>query len=146
MKKNTIKVLAAALLFCVGISIPSASYAMDAPVAEQAEVPYSSEDGIQPYWNNTAIISANIVINGSTATVKASVDAKESYPIATEMSLQKKNGSSWTTVKTWLSWTTDYSYSRTESYALSSRGSYRAYATFNVGGEVTSVASGSKTY
>lgn len=146
MRRNTIKVLTAVLLFCIGISIPSASYAMEAPVAEQTAVSYLGDEGIQPYWVNTATTSALLNISGSTATVRASVTAKEYNSIFTEMSLQKKNGSSWTTVRSWMSWTTDYGYTRSESHALSSRGTYRAYATFEVGGEVTSCSSSSKTY
>lgn len=145
MKRKNMKVLMAALLFCVGISVPATSYGKEAPEAAPA-AQFAGDEGIQPYWNNTAVISANINITGNTATVKASVAAKQTSRIATEMSLQKKNGSSWTTVRTWLSWTTDLSYSRTESHTLQSGGTYRAYATFDVGGEVTSCASSSKTY
>ncbi len=82
-----------------------------------------------------ATLSAKTAIskNGTTATMTASVRGNSSVTkISTKMELQKKNGSSYSTVKTWSSIANSSSASLKKTAVVSNSASYRVKTTFTV--------------
>ncbi len=103
--------------------------------------------GIQPYYINTSTISSGIRIEGNTAYCITSVSAKKLCTITTVMRLQKKDGSSWKTIVSWIG-TSENVGSKvvSKSHTISARGTYRTYAVCTVGGEEVTCASNLATY
>ena len=103
--------------------------------------------GIQPYYVNTANVSSGIKIEGNTADCISEVSAKKLCTITTVMRLQKKDGSSWKTIVSWIG-TSENVGSKvvSKSHTISARGTYRTYAIFTVGGEEVTCASNLATY
>ncbi len=84
---------------------------------------------------NQATMSAKTAISksGTTATVTASVRANSSVTkITTKMELQKKGGSSYSTVKTWSSTVNSSSASLKKTAVVSKSSTYRVKTTFTV--------------
>ena len=101
---------------------------------------------VQPRYVNTATINADLVISGNTASCYASATAKRSCHINVKMRLQRKDGSSWSTVCSWVGSADSVIKTLSQTFSLSTRGSYRVNAEFNVGGEVLTYNSSTKTY
>ena len=101
---------------------------------------------VQPRYVNTAAIAADLVISGSTAHCLADVTAKRTCHINVKMRLQRKDGSSWSTVCSWVGAADGVTKTLSQTFSLSTRGSYRVNAEFNVGGEVLTYNSSTKTY
>lgn len=103
--------------------------------------------GIQPYYVNTANISAGIRIEGSTAYCYTEVVAKKACFITAIMRLQRKEGGSWRTVCSWIESVENAGGKNLyKSHSLSTRGTYRVYAVCTVGGEEVTCGSNTATY
>ena len=99
---------------------------------------------MSPMFVNIGSTSAELTISGSTANCVGEVWAYSTSSSCTiSMKLQKKNGSSWTTLKTW-SDDGNGSATMSESYTISS-GTYRVKVSGTVAGESYSVTTGNKT-
>lgn len=141
------KFLAVMALICM-LSIPSVSYAATGTGSHEVAQPKAigGANIAQPYYVNTMTTSANLRISGNTAYANASVTAKKVCHVSVIMRLQRKSGSSWSTVSSWVESSDSGSKSMTKPFTLSKRGTYRVYAIFNVAGEETTNTSPSKTY
>lgn len=80
---------------------------------------------------------ASIKVSGTTATCYAKVTSQKSASLKLKMVLQKKSGSTWSTVETWNSSKTGTSLSSTNTKTVSSGGTYRLKVTFTAGAEST---------
>jgi len=140
MKRKISMVLA---VMCLLLNLSTVSYA-----AEVAGVQPTAIGGgtAEPYYVNTANISAGLKITGNTAYCNADVTAKKVCFINIVMRLQRKEGTSWHTVSSWVESANAGGKNMTKSFTLSTRGTYRVYAIFTVGGEEVFCSSVSKTY
>ncbi len=140
MKRKISMVLA---VMCLLLNLSTVSYA-----AEVAGVQPTAIGGgtAEPYYENASNITAGLKITGSTAYCSAEVFAKKVCFINVVMRLQRKEGTSWHTVSSWVESSTSGSKVMGKYFTLSTRGTYRVYAIFNVGGEELTCASASKTY
>lgn len=140
MKRKISMVLA---VMCLLLNLSTVSYA-----AEVAGVQPTAIGGgtAEPYYVNTSKISAGLKIDGNTAYCSADVIAKKVCFINVVMRLQRKEGTSWHTVSSWVESSTSGSKVMGKYFTLSTRGTYRVYAIFTVGGEEVSCSSVSKTY
>lgn len=140
MKRKIPMVLA---VMCLLLNLSTVSYA-----AEVAGVQPTAIGGgtAEPYYVNTSKISAGLIIEGNTAYCGADVAAKKVCFINVVMRLQRKEGTSWHTVSSWVESANAGSKVLSKSFTLSTRGTYRVYAIFTVGGEEVSCSSVSKTY
>lgn len=99
---------------------------------------------VSPMFVNIRSTSAELTISGNTANCYGGVQAYSAGSSCTiSMKLQKKNGSSWTTLKTW-SDDGNGSAAMSETYTISS-GTYRVKVSGTVAGESYSVTTGTKT-
>ncbi len=140
MKRRISMVLA---VMCLLLNLSTVSYA-----AEVAGVQPTAIGGgtAEPYYVNTAKISAGLIIEGNTAYCNSEVAAKKVCFINVVMRLQRKEGTSWHTVSSWVESANAGGKIMNKTSSLSTRGTYRVYAIFTVGGEEVSCASASKTY
>lgn len=122
---------------------PSSSVLAAAPV-QTAQV--SSGGEVQPRYVNTANIAASMRIEGSTAYAYSTVTAKRVCHVNVTMRLQRWTGSQWFTVCSWVEASDKGTKTMSKSFPLTTRGTYRVYTLFNVGGEQLSYTSVSKTY
>lgn len=144
MKRKITMMLA---VMCLMLSMSTVSQAAgESGKAAAQPTALRGDYGIQPYYENAASIAAVLSINGSTAYCTAEVAAKKVTSIKVTMRLQRKNGSSWYTVKSWSESTTSSGKVMSKSYTLVTRGSYRVYAIFDVGGESLTYTSPTKTF
>lgn len=158
MKRKLKMVLALALAFCVAAALPNISYAanpmsqrntnarMQQRAGSSMQRAAGQGDTVQPRYVNTAGISANLLLDGSTAHSTCTVNAKRHCHISVCMELQYKDGSSWKTKASWLDSTDGVTLSLTRTFGLTKRGSYRVKAFFNVAGEELSYTSSTRTY
>ncbi len=103
-------------------------------------------EGLQPRYENTINISANLAIEGNTAYAVSSVTAKKVCKISVVMRLQRKEGTSWNTIYSWIGSSTNGTKVMERSYTLKERGTYRVYTSFDVAGEQLTFTSPTKTY
>ena len=62
-----------------------------------------AEGKIQPFYNQTARISASLVINGSTAECMGKIIPNSDATVSSmTMKLQQKKDGNWTTIASWL--------------------------------------------
>ena len=106
----------------------------------------TSGNEVQPRYVNTANIAASLKIEGSTAYAHCTVTAKKVCHVNVKMRLQRWTGSEWFTVCSWVEASDKGTKTITRSFPLTTRGTYRVYTLFNVGGEELSYTSVSKTY
>lgn len=98
-----------------------------------------------PRWVQASDVNPGLSITGSTIKVSVLVKAKStSAAISGTAFLEKKSGSSWTSVKSWPISATGKTL-LSQSYANAGKGEYRVRVSVNVGGESISVMSGSCT-
>ena len=84
------------------------------------------DDMNMPMWVDTNRSNVGIRINGSNATCYGLIKgARNTTKVSATMSLQKKSGSSWTTVKTWSSSNSGSSLSFSRSASVSKGNAYR---------------------
>ena len=84
-------------------------------------------------------------ITGDQALMDTQIAAKKSSNLSITMKLQKKSGTTWTTVNTWsTSKEGVYSLSLSKTYTISS-GTYRLYSTVSAGDETKVLISNSQT-
>lgn len=102
--------------------------------------------GAQPRYINAANIGATLKIEGATAYVFSTVTAKRVCRVSTMMRLQRKNGSTWETIRTWTATSDKGTLDVYETVSLTKRGTYRVYTEFDVAGEELTYTSDSKTY
>lgn len=149
MKRQILAV--GAMLFA--LNVPCISYAaVSADTGLQAQdhhsqiIAMSGEEGIQPFYENTINISAGLKINGSTASARASVTAKYVCNVNIVMRLQRKVGSDWHTIVSWVAGSADGFKNLTKTHTLTTRGTYRVYALFDVDGEKLEYVGNTATY
>ena len=138
-----------ALTLCMILSISSVSHAAVAEGSSQLQpgVIGGGAGVAQPYYVNTARISAGLKIDGSTAYCNADVTAKNTnYKICVTMYLQRLESNSWKNVCSWMEFSSNGFKNMTHSYTLTKHGTYRTYAIFEVGGETLTYTSSSSTY
>ena len=111
----------------------------------QAALP-GNEEVVQPRYVNTINIAADLVINGNTAHCYSSATKKKVCRINIKMRLQRKSGSSWITVCTWTGTSDTGTKSMDKTFTLSTHGTYRVNAEFDVAGEVLTYNSRTQTY
>ena len=106
----------------------------------------TSSDMITPYYVNIQNAEAFLTLNGSQAIAETKIYTKKKLDISITMKLQKKSGSSWTTVKTWTESKKDsVILNVNKTYTISS-GTYRIYSTVSAGTETITLISSTKTY
>ncbi len=140
MKRRISMVLA---VMCLLLNLSTVSFA-----AEVAGVQPTAIGGgtAEPYYVNTASMTAGLKIDGNTAYAYSEVIAKKVCFINVVMRLQRKEGTSWHTVSSWVESANAAGKVMGKYFTLSTRGTYRVYAIFTVGGEELTCASASKTY
>lgn len=139
------KVAVLLVMVCFMLSIPTVSYAAEGSNVVSTEAK-GDAGGIEPYYVNTANISASFRIEGNTAYCLAEVFAKKVCKIQIIMQLQHKVNGSWTNVVSWVTSGTAGSKSSSQSYTLFERGSYRVHVIATVGGETVTCNSITATY
>ncbi|TGY96918.1 hypothetical protein E5329_07945 [Petralouisia muris] len=143
--KRKISMVLAVICLVLSMSTVSNAAANEDAVAHANAV--GGVEGIQPYYVNTANVSAGIRIEGSTAYCYTEVVAKKACFINVIMRLQRKEGSSWHTVSSWIESAANAGgKSLYKSFSLSTKGTYRVYAICTVGGEEVTCASNTTTY
>lgn len=140
MKRKLLMIMALAGM----LAITPSSSALAAAPAQTAQVGSGNE--VQPRYVNTANIAASLKIEGSTAYAHCTVTAKKVCHVNVKMRLQRWTGSEWFTVCSWVEASDKGTKTITRSFPLTTRGTYRVYTLFNVGGEELSYTSVSKTY
>ncbi len=144
MKRRISMVMAVVCLVLSMSTVSNAAANEDAAAHANAA---GGVSGIQPYYENTSTISSGIKIEGNTAYCIADVSAKKLCFINIVMRLQRKEGSSWHTIVSWVGSSANAgSKVMSKSHTLSTRGTYRTYAICTVGGEEVTCASGTATY
>lgn len=151
MKRNMKRRILMSLILVAAMTIiPVSNSQAKVKVLEKIEdgeiVRIGGGDTVDPQYVNTATISASISISGSTAHVHAKVTAKKVCHVSVVMRLQRKEGNTWTTKRSWVAGSNNGYKIMSEDAALSQRGQYRTYAVFNVAGEETTYASTPQTY
>ena len=142
MKQKIAVILA---VVCLVLNIPTVSYASNGDGAENANV-VGEAGGIQPYYVNTANISASFKIDGRTAYCGTEVFAKKVCTIKLVLCLQHKEEGTWANKISWASTSTAGGKTMYQSYDLIERGSYRVKVYATVGGEEVTCTSVTKTY
>ena len=90
---------------------------------------------VQPYYTYILAVTNELEISGSKALIDAKVTSQKKSDLSIEIKLQKKSGTTWTTIKTW-SANKDGAFSLTISKEQTiSNGTYRLYSTFCAGNE-----------
>lgn len=136
----------AAVLAVIPVSSSQAKVKVLERLDDGAVVQIGGEEGIDPQYVNTASITADISISGSTAHVYASAFAKRVCHVSVVARLQYKDGNSWVTKRSWVQSSNDGHKVVSESAPLSQRGLYRTYAVFDVAGEKLTYASSAQRY
>lgn len=110
-----------ALMLVFALCTASASPAFAAEIQTQSSDTTSSAIGITPFWLVTTSVTNNFNITGKTAAIRVSVRC-DSYitSIGVKAEVQKKSGTSWTTMKTYSDTYYTFYGTTSESYALSS--------------------------
>ena len=140
------RIAMALVVVCLMLSMPTISYA-----AEENSVAHINATngigGIEPYYVNTANLSASFRIEGNTAYCYAEVAAKKVCRIQVILQLQHKEEGVWVNKISWVE-TSVSAGGKTisKTHSLIERGSYRVNAIFTVGGETVSCTSVTKTY
>lgn len=126
------------ILLAAIITVVSASACITTAYASPSS-PQVSKSGvvISPYYTYASIVQTDLSISGKTATAYVSLDGNSTIKsISVTYRLQKKSGSSWSTVKTWTASSSGRSLNSKNSYSsLTSGAQYRVYATFAVIGK-----------
>lgn len=144
MKRRISMVLA---VVCLVLSMSTVSNAAASEGAMAHTNAVGGTGGIQPYYENTANVSSGIKIEGNTAYCISEVSAKKLCFINIVMRLQRKEGDSWHTIVSWVGSSANAgSKVMSKSHTLSTRGTYRTYAIFTVGGEEVTCGSNLATY
>lgn len=104
----------------------------------------ASASMIVPFWVSVKSVDAGLSIKGSTASCSGEILAmKSDAACSVTVSLQKKDGTKWTTVKSW-SGSGKGSAIAGGTYAVAS-GTYRVYTSGKAAGESATCTSSSKT-
>ena len=139
MKRKISMMLA---VMCLVLSMASVSQAAGKSAPPKA---IGGSGTIQPHYVNAALISAALKKDGSTAKCNTSASSQRERRNTTTMRLQRKDGSSWSTVVSWVETSTTGVHDMTKSFTLTKRGTYRVQANFDVAGEQLTYNSASKT-
>lgn len=136
----------AAFLMVIAIGIPQVCYAGIEDTEQIKLVAMNGEDSIQPFYDKTYNISAGLKISGSTAYATANVVAKNVCNVNIVMRLQRKEGSSWHTIVSWVGGSDKGYKTLDKTHTLTTRGTYRVYAMFDVDGEKLEYVGNTATY
>lgn len=106
-----------------------------------------AEGKIQPFYNQTARISASLVINGSTAECMGKIIPNSDATVSSmTMKLQQKKDGIWTTIASWLaSGSKGETVSLSKTKSISKGYSYRVYVSGTVKNGVDPAETPSKT-
>ncbi|NBH13157.1 hypothetical protein D3Z36_02870 [Lachnospiraceae bacterium] len=141
MKKQKVLMIMA-LVGMLAVTPSSSAFAAAPMQTTQAAI----GNEIQPRYVNTANIAASVKIEGSTAYAYSTVTAKRVCHVDVTMRLQRYTGSGWLTVCSWIESSDNGTKTMSKSYSLTTRGTYRVSADFNVAGEKLNYTSISKVY
>ncbi len=130
----------------IAIGIPQVCYAGTEDTEQIKLVAMNGEDSIQPFYDKTYNISAGLKISGSTAYATANVVAKNVCNVNIVMRLQRKEGSSWHTIVSWVGGSDKGYKTLDKTHTLTTRGTYRVYAMFDVDGEKLEYVGNTATY
>lgn len=123
--KKLLSVVLSVIMICSCSVCANTVFAAESPDEEQ----------IMPLYNQIDSYVASISISGVTATCGVSVNAQSRSYIKIVMELQKKSGSSYSTIETWTGSTTSTGYSMSKSKTINRLSTYRLKATITVGSE-----------
>ena len=127
-----------AVLLAVVVMVVSVSTCLStAYAASGKEITRGQDIVITPRYIYAGFVETNLSISGKTAEVYISLDGNSSAKsVSVTYSLQRKSGSSWSTVKSWsASSNTRYINVQSSYSSLVSGAQYRVYATFTVTGK-----------
>ena len=139
------KVVIAVLMLMV-LNVSSVSYAATEKNGTDQIIAIKGQEGIQPFYDKTYNISAALKIEGNVAHATAHVTAKRPYHVSVVMRLQRKEGSDWHTIVSWVAGSADGFKNLTKTHTLTTRGTYRVYALFDVDGEKLEYVGNTATY
>lgn len=119
---------------CLGAAVLTLTPAVSMAETAMKPVNAQTENAISPYMLYIRQTTSVLSISGTTATVDCSTlgvigEATKAKIVA---ELQVKNGSSWTTVKTWTDIQNSYRASVYETYSVTKGNTYRVKATATV--------------
>lgn len=101
---------------------------------------------ISPLLSTINSTTAFLTLSNKQATATTKVITKKTCDITITMKLQKKSGSSWTTIKTWKETKKNTAlFSLVKTYTVSS-GTYRVYSSVTAGNESNTAISDVKTH
>lgn len=123
--KKLLSVVLSVIMICSCSVCANTVFAAESPDEEQ----------IMPLYEDIQSYSAAITISGVTANCSVRVNAQSRSYIKIVMELQKKSGSSYSTVETWTGSTTSTGYSMSKSKTINRLSTYRLKATITVGSE-----------
>lgn len=104
-----------------------------------------NDEMITPMYTTIKTTRSSLSITEKTARATTSIETKSKCNISITMKLQKKSGTSWTTVKTWeKSADNAISLRLTKDYTVSS-GTYRVRSVVKAGSEQATITSTSKS-
>lgn len=139
------KVVIAVLMLMV-LNVSSVSYAATEKNGTDQIIAIKGQEGIQPFYDKTYNISAALKIEGNVAHATAHVTAKRPYHVSVVMRLQRKEGSDWHTIVSWVGASDDGIRTLNKTHTLTTRGTYRVYALFDVDGEKLEYVGNTATY
>lgn len=123
--KKLLSVVLSVIMICSCSVCANTAFAAESP----------DEGQIMPLYEDIQSYSAAITISGVTANCSVSVNAQSSSYIKIVMELQKKSGSSYSTVETWTGSKTGTYYTMSKSKTINRLNTYRLKATITVGSE-----------
>lgn len=124
-------------LVCVIWSILNCSCYVEAAV---------NENEISPFFTMISKATARLFNSDGTLTLQTEVTAKKTCDMSIVMNLQRKSGSTWTTVKTWSVSEKNVNVLKLKKTYSVPKGTYILSATVSAGGEKATVTSETRTY
>ena len=108
------------ILICIMLLVANNSIYADAA---------TNVEGVQPFYTNILSVTADVVNENGELALQTKIITRYKSELSITAKLQKKSGTSWTTVKTWnSSKTSAMSLTISESY-VASKGTYRLMST-----------------
>lgn len=104
------------------------------PTAFAADTTMHDDAIVSPCMEYISQSTCDVIVNGTTATVIASVRGNSSLTTKCQITLklQQKSGTNWTTIQTWTSSGNNYRLSISKTTTITKGNSYRAVATVTV--------------
>lgn len=105
-----------------------------------------NENEICPFFTTISKATARLENSDGSFTLETQVIAKKTSDLSIVMNLQRKSGTTWTTIKTWSGSKDNANVLKLNKTYSASKGTYRISATVSAGGEKTTVTSETRTY